>query len=57
MISEIFVFGSNLAGRHGKGAALDAMRNYMVQFMVKVKVHKVTRTLFQQRMLILNHYH
>lgn len=28
MISEIFVFGSNLAGRHGKGAALDAMRKY-----------------------------
>ena len=23
---EIFVFGSNLAGRHGKGAALDAKR-------------------------------
>lgn len=25
---EIFVFGSNLAGRHGKGAALDAVRLY-----------------------------
>jgi hypothetical protein len=24
----IFVFGSNLAGRHGKGAALDAVRFY-----------------------------
>lgn len=24
----IFVFGSNLAGRHGKGAALDAVREY-----------------------------
>lgn len=24
----IFVFGSNLAGRHGKGAALDARREY-----------------------------
>ena len=24
----IFVFGSNLAGRHGKGAALTAMREY-----------------------------
>lgn len=24
----IFVFGSNLAGRHGKGAALDAIRHY-----------------------------
>ncbi|HKX42701.1 MAG TPA: hypothetical protein VJO99_16210 [Burkholderiaceae bacterium] len=25
---RIFVFGSNLAGRHGKGAALDARLNY-----------------------------
>ena len=25
---EIFVFGSNLAGRHGKGAALFALRNH-----------------------------
>lgn len=25
---HIFVFGSNLAGRHGKGAALDALRDY-----------------------------
>lgn len=25
---EIFVFGSNLAGRHGKGAALTAKRKY-----------------------------
>ena len=25
-MTEIFVFGSNLAGRHGKGAALHAMR-------------------------------
>lgn len=25
---EIFVFGSNLAGRHGKGAALDAVMSY-----------------------------
>lgn len=25
---EIFVFGSNLAGRHGKGAALYARQNY-----------------------------
>jgi hypothetical protein len=24
----IFVFGSNLAGRHGKGAALEALRHY-----------------------------
>lgn len=24
----IFVFGSNLAGRHGKGAALDALRDH-----------------------------
>ena len=28
MKKEIFVFGSNLAGRHGKGAALTAYRNY-----------------------------
>lgn len=27
MKPEIFVFGSNLAGRHGKGAALHALRN------------------------------
>jgi hypothetical protein len=25
---EIFVFGSNLAGRHGKGAALYALKNH-----------------------------
>lgn len=28
MSEEIFVFGSNLAGRHGKGAALAARRQY-----------------------------
>lgn len=28
MKNRIFVFGSNLAGRHGKGAALTAIRNY-----------------------------
>lgn len=28
MKKEIFVFGSNLAGRHGKGAALTAFREY-----------------------------
>ncbi len=27
-MSEIFVFGSNLAGRHGKGAALAARRDH-----------------------------
>ena len=27
-MSEIFVFGSNLAGRHGKGAALHAKKYY-----------------------------
>ena len=26
--NEVFVFGSNLAGRHGKGAALYALRHY-----------------------------
>ena len=25
---NIFVFGSNLAGRHGKGAALEALKNH-----------------------------
>lgn len=25
---EVFVFGSNLAGRHGKGSALEAMKNW-----------------------------
>jgi hypothetical protein len=28
MKKQIFVFGSNLAGRHGKGAALTALRKY-----------------------------
>ena len=28
----IFVFGSNIAGRHGKGAALDAMRHHGAQY-------------------------
>lgn len=28
----IFVFGSNLAGRHGKGAALEARNNYGAQY-------------------------
>ena len=28
VMTEIFVFGSNLAGRHGKGAALAALREY-----------------------------
>lgn len=27
-VADIFVFGSNLAGRHGKGAARDALRDY-----------------------------
>lgn len=27
-MTEIFVFGSNLAGRHGKGAALTALKEY-----------------------------
>lgn len=29
---EIFVFGSNLAGRHGKGAALHAARQYRAEY-------------------------
>lgn len=28
MVTEIFVFGSNLAGRHGKGAALCAAKEH-----------------------------
>lgn len=28
---EVFVFGSNLAGRHGKGAALTASKTYRAQ--------------------------
>jgi hypothetical protein len=28
----IFVFGSNLAGRHGKGAALTAIREYHAEY-------------------------
>lgn len=28
MTNEIFVFGSNLAGRHGKGAALSALKEH-----------------------------
>lgn len=27
-MTQIFVFGSNLAGRHGKGSALEAVRTY-----------------------------
>lgn len=29
---RVFVFGSNLAGRHGKGAALFARNNYGAQY-------------------------
>lgn len=29
---SVFVFGSNLAGRHGKGAALCAMRDHGAQY-------------------------
>lgn len=32
MSSVIFVFGSNLAGRHGKGAALHARLNFGAQY-------------------------
>lgn len=28
MVDEIFVFGSNLQGRHGKGAALEALQRH-----------------------------
>lgn len=33
---KIFVFGSNLAGRHGKGAALTAVTNYGAKYGVGV---------------------
>lgn len=29
---EVFVFGSNLAGRHGAGAALEARKNWGAQY-------------------------
>lgn len=32
MTRPVFVFGSNLAGRHGKGAALHARRHYGAQY-------------------------
>lgn len=32
MTTEIFVFGSNLAGRHGKGAALAARNKYGAEY-------------------------
>ncbi len=35
-MTEIFVFGSNLAGRHGKGAALFARQNHGAQYGVGV---------------------
>lgn len=35
-MTEIFVFGSNLAGRHGKGAALYARNNYRAKYGVGV---------------------
>lgn len=31
-MSEIFVFGSNLAGRHGKGAAAFAAKHYRAEY-------------------------
>lgn len=35
-MTEIFVFGSNLAGRHGKGAAADALHYYGAEYGVGV---------------------
>ena len=31
-MSEVFVFGSNLAGRHGKGAAKDALKYHGAKY-------------------------
>lgn len=36
MINEVFVFGSNLAGRHGKGAALTAAKVFGAEYGVGV---------------------
>jgi hypothetical protein len=36
IIVRIFVFGSNLAGRHGKGAALYALKNYGAEYGVGI---------------------
>ena len=35
-MNAIFVFGSNLAGRHGKGAALYAMQNHAAEYGIGV---------------------
>lgn len=35
-MDEIFVFGSNLAGRHGKGAALHAKQFYAAEYGVGI---------------------
>jgi hypothetical protein len=35
-MATVFVFGSNLAGRHGKGAALFAKQNYGAEYGVGV---------------------
>jgi hypothetical protein len=32
MAQEVFVFGSNLAGRHGRGAALEARQNWGARY-------------------------
>lgn len=47
--NEIFVFGSNLAGRHGKGAALKPLRGNLVQFMDKVLDFRANPMQFQQK--------
>jgi hypothetical protein len=36
MIEHVFVFGSNLAGRHGRGAALHAKMNYGAEYGVGI---------------------
>ncbi len=35
-MTTVFVFGSNLAGRHGKGAALHALKHYGAKYYVGV---------------------
>ena len=36
VVNEVFVFGSNLAGRHGKGAALVAVKQYSAKYGVGI---------------------
>lgn len=39
--NEVFVFGSNLAGIHGKGAAKQAVKFGKRLFLLQTKKHKI----------------